>query len=461
MEAPQSPIVKSKLAPLLRPIDRFLSAESAGGILLIIGAIVALFWANSQWGDGYQHFWHTKLAITFGDYKHALSLEHWVNDGLMVIFFLLVGLEIKRELVIGELASIRSATLPLVAAIGGMVVPAGLYLAFNAGGEGSHGWGVPMATDIAFAIGVLALVGKSVSTSVKIFLLAVAIVDDLGAVMVIAFFYTGDINTGALGVAGGFLAALVALNLLRVHRPLPYILLGLGMWAATLYSGIHATIAGVLLAFTIPATRQTEERPYVDYVRQHLATFEREVDTAPDVITDDQSHSLLAMEEASQAVQTPLARVEHALLRPVNFIIVPLFALANAGVDLRSGGTAAFGSPVMWGILVGLFVGKPLGVLVASWIAIKMGIASMPTGGTVRHLTGVAVLCGIGFTMSLLVANLAFPASAERLTAAKVGILAASVLAAVVGGLLLATSGKRGQGVVDMDQLTGRPRAGV
>jgi NhaA family Na+:H+ antiporter len=377
------------------------------------------------------------MGIRFGEHEFNLSLAHWVNDGLMVIFFLLVGLEIKRELLIGELASPRQAALPIAAAIGGMAAPALVYFAFNAGGAGKGGWGIPMATDIAFAVGVLALVGRNVSTSVKVFLLAVAIVDDLGAVLVIAIFYTSKISVPALAVAGSFLLALALLNVMRVHRPLPYMLLGLGLWAATLASGIHATIAGVLLAFTIPASRRIEEQPYLEYVRKMLDEFARDATVVPDRITDAQSHALHAMQEASEAVQTSLARVEHALLRPVTVLIVPLFALANAGVDLRSAGGAAFSSPVMWGVLLGLVVGKPVGVLLASWAAIKTGLAALPDGGNWRQVIGVSALCGIGFTMSLFVGNLAFPGQEHLLAAAKVGILAASVVAGVAGGAIM------------------------
>ena len=287
-------------------MQAFLAAESGGGILLLLCAVAALAWANSPWGDSYVHLWHTKLSFNAGNLGFAMSLEHWVNDGLMVVFFLLVGLEIKRELVLGELASVRAATLPIAGAIGGMVVPALLYLAFNFRGPGQAGWGVPMATDIAFAVGVLALAGRSVPISVKVFLLAVAIVDDLGAVLVIALFYTGEIQMTALIIAGAFLVALVGLNLMRVHSPLPYLLLGIGLWAATLASGIHATIAGVLLAFTIPATRQLDERDFMLFQEKMLAQFGRDAGLEPDKITDNQSHALNAIEQATQKVQTPL-----------------------------------------------------------------------------------------------------------------------------------------------------------
>ncbi len=433
---------QSRLAPVLRPAHAFLRAESAGGILLLASAVAALAWANSPWGQSYHDFWHTKLSVGTAGLSHAMSLEHWVNDGLMVAFFLLVGLEIKREVLFGELTSLRRASLPFAAAVGGMVGPALIYAALNAGGPGAAGWAVPMATDIAFAVGVLALVGRAVPTSVKVFLLAVAIVDDLGAVLVIALFYTDDISTTALGVAGAFLAALVLLNVLRVHRPLPYMILGVGLWAATLLSGVHATVAGVLLAFTIPATRRVEEGPYVEYVRERLGEFERDATAVPDRITEDQSHALHGIEEACEAVQTPLARVEHALLRPVAFLIVPLFALANAGVNVRTGGLP-LGSMTMWGVVLGLLVGKPLGVLLASWIAIKSGIAALPEGGTWRQLVGVSVLCGIGFTMSLFIGNLAFPGSADQLAATKVGILVASLLSGLAGGAILVGAARR------------------
>jgi NhaA family Na+:H+ antiporter len=443
-----TPIAPTRFATLLQPVHAFLAAESAGGIVLLVSAVAALVWANSPWGDTYQQFWHAKLSFNFAGGSLSMSLEHWVNDGLMVVFFLLVGLEIKRELLIGELASPRRAALPIAAAIGGMVVPALIYLAFTAGGPGARGWGVPMATDIAFAVGVLAVVGRGVPTSVKVFLLAIAIVDDLGAVLVIALFYTGGISGSALAAAGGFLAALILLNVLRVHRPLPYLLLGVGLWAATLFSGVHATIAGVLLAFTIPASRLIEERPYLDFARGMLDRFERESAVSPDKITGEQSHAIKAMEEASQAVQTPLARVEHALLRPVNFLIVPVFALANAGVDLRGGGDgggvgAAFSNPVTWGVLLGLLLGKPVGVLLASWAAVKSGLSSLPADMTRRQVVGVGILCGIGFTMSLFVANLAFPGDAAQLAATKVGILAASLVGGVGGGAVIALGRRR------------------
>jgi NhaA family Na+:H+ antiporter len=283
-------------------VAAFLSAESAGGVVLMAAAVIALAWANSPWADSYHHFWHAKVVVGAAGASHAMSVQHWVNDGLMVAFFLLVGLEIKRELLFGELASVRRASLPVAAAIGGMVAPALIYAVLNARGGGAVGWGIPMATDIAFAVGVVALVGRALPAPAKVFLLAVAIVDDLGAVLVIAAFYTHTINTGPLAVAGAFLAALVVLNALRVHRPLPYLLLGAGLWAATLASGVHATVAGVLLALTIPATRQVEEGPYVEYVRRMISEFERDAKAVPDRITEENSANGVTVDAAGRIV---------------------------------------------------------------------------------------------------------------------------------------------------------------
>ena len=437
MHADSDSIAHSSLTPILRPLRAFLAVESSGAILLVISTLVALVWANSPLGDAYYHFWHAPISIDIAGRALNMSLAHWVNDGLMVLFFLLVGLEIKREVLIGELASVRRAALPFAAAIGGMIVPAALYATMNARRPGINGWGAPMATDIAFAIGVLSLIGRSVPTSVKVFLLAIAIVDDLGAVLVIAFFYTSEISAIALAVAGAFLACLIVLNLLHVHRPLPYLLLGLGLWIATLHSGLHATIAGVLLAFTIPATRQMEERPYVSYMRALLDRFDREILIDPARITPEQSHVLTAVARASQSVQTSLARVEHALLKPVNFLIVPLFALANAGVDLRGAGLDALGSRITWGVIIGLLIGKPLGVLGATFIALKTGIGTLPAGATVRQIVGISILCGIGFTMSLFVANLAFPGRDAHLAESKIGILAGSLVCGILGALII------------------------
>jgi Na+:H+ antiporter, NhaA family len=436
VDVPQNP---SRLAPLVRPLERFLALESAGGIVLLICAVIALVWANSPWKESYDALWHSYLSIKLGVFEHKMSLAHWVNDGLMVLFFLLVGLEIKREVLFGELRSLKRAALPIAAAIGGMVVPAGIYVALNSGGgpDAMRGWGVPMATDIAFAVGVLALVGRGVPLSLKVFLLAVAIVDDLGAVLVIAIFYTSHVSIPALATAGAVLVGLIALNRLGVHRPLPYLVLGVVLWAATLLSGVHATIAGVLLAFTIPASRPIEEERYLAFARGQLDDFEKDVEVTPDQITPRQSASLMGIEQASQAVQTTLARVEHPLVKPVNFLIVPLFALANAGVTFSGDVAAALTGTVTLGVFLGLFMGKQIGVMLLSGIAVATGLANRPAGATWAQVYGISCLCGIGFTMSLFIATLAFGVESPLLTQAKVGILAASLLSGVLGAIVL------------------------
>ncbi len=422
---------------MLQPIHAFLSAESAGGLVLMISAVLALIWANSPWAASYAAFWHTKVGVGSDSIGLKMSLEHWISDGLMAVFFLLVGLEIKRELLLGELATLSRAAIPAAAALGGMVVPAGIFLALNFSGDRSHGWGIPMATDIAFAVGVLTLVGRAVPMSVRVFLLAIAIVDDLGAVLVIALFYTHQLSTIAMIVAVGFLIALIVINLLGVHGLWPYLLLGVGLWLATYFSGLHSTIAGVMLAFTIPASREIEEQTCAKQVRGLLDRFERETRDEPNKITKDQGHLLHAMEEMLQGVQTPLARVEHAILKPVNFLVMPLFALANAGVTFTGGDDAGFRSHITWGILLGLLIGKPVGVLAATWLMLRSGLGKMPNGSSWSHLFGVAVLCGIGFTMSLFVTNLAYPSNEVFRMDAKIGILAASLLSGILGSLLL------------------------
>ena len=423
---------RSRLAPLFRPLQAFFAAKSAGSVLLLAASLIALATANSPWSVGYAHFWHTELGLNLGGANRSLSLEHWINDGLMAVFFLLVGLEIKRELVVGELASWRRAALPVAAALGGMVVPALIYASLNWRGAAASGWAIPMATDIAFAVGVLALVGKGVPTAMKVLLLAIAIVDDLGAVIVIALFYTADVSLPALGVAASFFAALIVLNVFRVQRLLPYLLLGIGLWAATLASGVHATIAGVLLAFTIPAVAQAFLPVFGE-----AEEFDRRT-------AQPQAGMPVPLEEVSHQPQpSPLVRLEHALLRPVSFVILPLFALANAGVDLRSGLNEALSSTVTWGVSLGLLLGKPIGILAASLIAVKCGLAAMPAGSTRRQFFGISLLCGIGFTMSLFLTNLAFPNDEAHRTAAKLAIMGASVLAGVVGAFVIATSRPR------------------
>ena len=419
---------------LIHPFRRYLQAEAASGIVLIVCALVALIWANSPAGPGYFAFWHSPLELHFGRFHLEESLSECINDGLMVIFFLMVGLEIKREVLSGELASVRRAALPMAAALGGMIVPALIYSAFNLGGSGQRGWGVPMATDIAFALGVLALLGNRVPIGLKVFLAAVAIVDDLGAVLVIALFYSSGLNLPALATAGALLVVLVALNLSQVRRPLVYLGVGVALWLAVLASGVHATIAGVLLALAVPDRRRIDGRAFVRLTRDMVDRLESHVDEdTPETLSPHELELVETLELACEAVQTPLRRLEHALVPWVSWVIMPLFALANAGVAVSpSGLVEAYRSPITLGVLLGLVVGKPIGVMLFSFLAVHLRLGVLPTGVNWSKLFGACLLCGIGFTMALFIAGLAFD-DPGKLDGAKMGILAGSFLAAIFG----------------------------
>ncbi|HZF68926.1 MAG TPA: Na+/H+ antiporter NhaA [Gemmatirosa sp.] len=422
---------------VLGPFQRFFATSAAGGLVLLAATAIALAWANSPWADAYHHLWESPVTIGAPGFGLTLSLHHWVNDGLMAVFFFLVGLEIKREVLVGELASRRTATLPVAAALGGMLIPAALYAALNAGGPGAAGWGVPMATDIAFALGILALLGDRVPSGLRVFLAALAIADDLGAVLVIAFFYTSALDWNAMGGAAVVLAALVALNRAGARRPLTYALLGVALWLFVLASGIHATIAGVLLALTVPARTRISEEQFLARAEASLADF-RAADEPGRTVLTNQGHqaALQALEDAADAAQAPLQRMEHSLHGLVAFVIMPVFALANAGVALGGGLAAAARSPIAWGVVLGLALGKPLGITLASWLAVRAGAADLPIGVGWRHVHGAGWLGGIGFTMSLFVAGLAF-ADPAVLDIAKLGVFMASIVAGGIGYALL------------------------
>ncbi len=419
------------------PVQRFFQMEAAGGILLLLCAVAAIVLANSPFAAAYFHLWEAHLAIEVGHSVLSMHLMHWINDGLMAIFFFMVGLEIKREILTGELASPKKAALPIAAAIGGMVVPACIYALFNAGTASAGGWGIPMATDIAFALGVVILLGKRVPLAMKIFLTALAIVDDLGAVLVIAFFYTSDLNLVSLALGGGFLAALVAINRMGVRRPAAYIVLGIGLWVAFLQSGVHATIAGVLLALTIPSTRRMGAYAFMSVSRDLAYKYMGQCAPNQRDLTHSQEKIVHDLEHAVREVSSPLVRMEHALHGWVSFLIMPLFAFANAGV--RFVGTdigAALTSTVTIGVILGLVLGKQIGVMLFSWLSVKLQLAEMPEGSTWRQFYGMSMLAGIGFTMSLFVSNLAFT-DAAMLDSAKMGILLASLIAGVGGWIVL------------------------
>lgn len=428
---------------LLAPFRRFAHSATAGGIVLLIATAIALVWANSPWADAYHHLWETPLQIGVGSWRAEWSAHHFINDGLMAVFFFVVGLEIKREMVAGELKSARTAALPMIAALGGMVVPAGIYAVINIGGPGIGGWGVPMATDIAFALGVLALLGSRVPIGLKVFLAALAIVDDIGAILVIAVFYSAGVNWTALGAVVVILLLSAAANAAGVRRPSAYAAIGLMLWGAVLASGIHATVAGVLLALTIPVRTRIDESAFLNEARRALQDFDAAAEVTandPDttVLSNTDHHAALEdLEKLADDAQPPLIRMEHALHGVVAFAIMPLFALANAGVALSGSAVAgALSSPIAVGAILGLALGKPLGITAFSWLAVRSGMASLPTGVSWRMIAGAGILGGIGFTMALFIGGLAFndPAS---LDAAKVGVLAASAVTAVVGWVWL------------------------
>jgi Na+:H+ antiporter, NhaA family len=386
---------------ILGPFQRFARSEAGSGIVLLVSTACALAWANSPWQPAYESLLHHALPLGSGTARLDLTVQEWINDCLMSLFFLLVGLEIKREMLTGELASLQRAALPITAAIGGMIVPALLYAALNSGGTGARGWGIPMATDVAFALGVVALLGPRVPVTLRVFLAAVAIVDDLGAVLVIAIFYTSSIVWSRLAVVAGLVVALLLLNRAGVERAAVYLLLGAALWVAVLESGIHATIAGVLLALTIPARPSRDES------------------------------SLL--EKLEQALDTPIA-----------FFVVPLFALANAGVRLGGESSSGLSLAVLGGVVVGLVIGKPIGITLAARLAVRMRIAALPEGVTWRLLHGVSWLGGIGFTMSLFIGALAFRDEA-LLDSAKIGVLLASCVSAFMGWVMLRGRASRAQ----------------
>jgi Na+/H+ antiporter NhaA len=419
---------------LARPLQHFLATEAGSSVLLLGATLVALVWANSPLSGAYQDLWETRLTIDVGGASISEDLRHWVNDGLMVFFFYVVGLEIRRELAMGELRNRREAAVPAVAALAGMVVPAALFLAFNAGGEGARGWGIVMATDIAFVLGALALLGPACPSQVRVFLLTLAIVDDIGAITVIALFYSEGIDLLALGVAAVVLGAIGLLRRIRVWRGPAYFLAGATLWVAMHESGVHPTIAGVMLGLltaVFPPRRQEVER---------AATLARSFRQAP---TPQLARSaILGMGGAV----SPNERLQEALHPWTSYVIVPLFALANAGVVLNADALErALSSPITLGVIVGLVAGKAVGISLASLLAVRLRLGDLPRGVGPTQLAGAAALAGIGFTVSLFVADLAFD-DAARQDEAKVGILVASALAAVLGWALFRLAARRGDG---------------
>jgi NhaA family Na+:H+ antiporter len=416
------------------PFEHFLHAQTTTGLVLMVMTVVALILANSPLYEAYAHFFHMNIDFNVGSWALSHSLHHWINDGLMAIFFFIIGLEIKREILAGELSDVKVAILPILAAIGGMVFPAMIYLAINAGGPGAGGWGIPMATDIAFAISALVLLGKRVPTALVTFLVALAIVDDLGAVLVIALFYTDTINMIPLLLAAVMFMVMVSFNRFGIHMILPYFIVGLFMWFFMLESGVHATIAGVLAALTIPSRPKRTPVTFVDDTKHLLEEYENYPVATDHVMHERQKAILLNIKDKIDAVGTPAARLEHDLHLPVALLIIPLFALANAGISIDFGsiGNTVL-EPVSLGIIAGLILGKVIGIFGVSWLAIKLKIASLPEHSSMSQIFGVAFLGGIGFTMSIFVADLAFIGNPDLIFQAKVGVLAASIFAGLFG----------------------------
>jgi NhaA family Na+:H+ antiporter len=420
---PQEPIDR-----ILEPLTRFLRVEAAGGAVLLVTSVVALALANSAIGETYVAIWKTPLEFGFGEFQMSYSIKHWINDGLMAVFFFVVGLEVKRELVVGELSDIRKAALPIAAAIGGMLVPAAIYLLFQAGQPGQHGWGIPMATDIAFVVGCMALLGSRLPSGLRVLLLSLAIADDIGAILVIAIAYTESIHFGALALGCIGIGVVVGLTKLGVRRTLVYVVIGTLVWLAFHESGIHGTIAGVALGLLTPA------RPYVS-----KEDFSRVLRRAQEVFDGEEWHETghrgdkLGQFRRSARETISLVEYLEQLLHPwTTFLIIPIFALANAGVAFSVSDLA---DPVAVAVAVGLIVGKPLGIVLMSFIAVRLGLAALPEGVTWTVLMAAGFLAGIGFTMALFISGLALDGDMRE--AAKIGVLAGSLVSAIVGMAIL------------------------
>ena len=419
--------------------SEFLHLEASGSVVLLIATIVALLWANSAWSEAYFTLLETEIGLEVGQFSFAESAVDWINDVLMVLFFLVVGLEIKREFIVGELSAPRKAILPVAAALGGMVLPPILYLMVNAGQPGAKGWGIPMATDLAFALGVLALLGNRIPVSLKVFLTALAIADDIGAVLVIAIFFSEQILWNWLGVAAILLIIMALFGIGGIQNLALYVLFGFGVWYAIFQSGVHSTIAGVLIALVIPASARRQPLEFVTWSRKKLEEIELlDVPGAHVLESDDQQLIARTLQKAAHDVQAPLQRLEFSLHPVTIFLILPLFAFANAGIRLVDNDMGELLlSPVSLGIILGLVIGKQFGITAFSYLAVKLRLAWLPAGVSWKQLYGVSILGGIGFTMSLFIADLAFENNALLLEEAKAAILVASLITGIWGALFL------------------------
>lgn len=422
---------------LLTPLEDYVRTSVSGIGLLLLGTAAALIFANSPWSDSYTALWETDFTIGTAGYNITTSLRHWVNDCLMALFFFVLGLEIKREILVGELRYPRQAALPISAAIGGAVVPALVYLLFTFGGDGTRGWGVPIGTDTAFSLGVLSLFAGRVRPVLVVFLTAFAITDDIVAVLVIALFYTANLNLEALAIAGILVLALIFVNLAGYVRWPIYAALGVATWLAVYESGVHGTIAGVVVAFTIPARSWINPSEFLDRGRQLMDEFELTCDISPRMLSNQPQQAVIqALEDLTEQVETPLIHYEHNLYPWVTYLVLPIFAFANAGIPIANGFSSALTSTITWGVFAGLVVGKPLGITLFTWAASRSGIARLPSAINMRQIFAVAWLGGIGFTMSLFITELAFRVD-DFATDARIGVIVASILSGIGGYFVL------------------------
>ena len=416
----------------------FLDRETAGGIILIIATILALILGNSQWSEPYHHLLENKFLFELSEYfTFELTLEQWINDGLMVIFFLVAGLELKREILVGELSSFKKASMPLLAALGGMLIPALFYILINVNSENLHGWGIPMATDIAYSLGIIGLLGKRIPTEVKTFLVALAIADDLGAILVIALFYSNDISWLHLGISAGIFALLMGMNKSGIKSLFWYIPIGIVLWYFTLKSGIHPTISGVLFAISIPVRPKLDSKIFKEKTAKHIAKLEKTDIENRDPMEDVEQREILEkMKKDTNKSRPPLIKLENSLLAFNTFFVIPIFAIANAGVTLDISLMEVITGSVGLGIILGLLVGKVLGISLFSFLGYKLGIAELNKSITWSHIIGIGFIAGIGFTMSIFITNLAFT-NAEIVKVSKISILIASLIAAINGIIVM------------------------
>lgn len=429
------PVWERKFNKILTPFERFVKRTTTGGLILMGAAFIALVLANSPLAGKYLDLLHAHMGMSIGNWEIDKSLHHWVNDGLMALFFFVVGLELKREILVGELADLRKAILPIIAAIGGMLVPALCYISLNLGEDTLRGWGIPMATDIAFALGVIALLASRVPKALITFLVALAIVDDLGAVIVIALFYTQQLVWEFLIIGAVLIGFLITMNAVGIRRPSGYFIVGILLWFVFLKSGVHATLAGVITAFTIPSKPKFNPSVFSQRVQEILVQFKAGYKEDESILKNQRLSAIVqTLEDGVLGVQTPLQRLEHSLHKPVAFFVLPIFALFNAGVVIDANTTLqALREPVALGIIFGLLVGKFIGIAGLSWLAVRLGICELPKSTNIKHIIGAAMLGSIGFTMSIFIAELAFVDQPQMIMQAKLGILLSSVLAGCAG----------------------------